>query len=102
LIRFLRVINAEKDHSELAFSPFGLKVYDWMAGVLLAFTSFREEAVDVVVLGGGKFVFNPPDFAQDKIALSGWLFSFFKCVRHSSVNSSGVASTGRVKPCSSA
>jgi hypothetical protein len=74
-----------------------LEVYDGVAGVFLALAGFGEEAVNIVTAGGGEFVFDAPDFAQDKVPLGRFDLLFLQKVAHGSVvNSSGVASSGRV------
>ena len=52
----------------LRLAAFALKIHNRMAGKFLPFARIGEKAINVVSTRGGQFVFDAPDFAQDKIA----------------------------------
>ena len=67
-----------------------------MAGMFLPLAGFSEKAINAVPTRGGKLVFDASDFAQDKIAFGRVNRSVLQCFHRSLMNSSGVASDGRV------
>ena len=67
-----------------------------MAGLFLAFASYGKQPANAVSARGGQLVLGAPDFPQDKVALGRFNGLVLHCFHQSFMNSSGVASEGRV------
>jgi len=80
----------------------GLEIHHTVAGMFLTLARLGKKPVNVMPAFGGEFVFDAPDFPQDKVAFGGFNCFLLQCFHRSFMNSSGVASAGRVWPFCSA